>query len=315
MSNLVVITGCDGQIGYFLSKFYLEKGFNVVGCYKSKIKKEICHKNFVGRQIDITNENEVLDLILLKPFLFINCAAISKIKSSFLELEKYIRTNTFSVTNQINLIQRLSKGTKYINLGSEKEGLNTPYGVSKMLCRPYIQEALKGGIWAIQPYLCNVESSCRSEGFLTHKIITGAKKIQKSLVSGKPFESIKIGNMSIKKDFLHIDDFCEQIYEISLLEKPLNEPVNICSGERREIAEFVDITFEKLGIDGIFVFDKPNNWEQVYYAQKSFEEIKLVEVEKAFYEEDDIKSIKIIPFKKPRYSFEQLISKLIYEIE
>ena len=57
----ILITGTSKGIGKFLAEYYMEKGFVVIGCSRSK--GVINHKNHYHYELDISNEAKVKEMI------------------------------------------------------------------------------------------------------------------------------------------------------------------------------------------------------------------------------------------------------------
>ena len=58
MSKTILITGNRKGIGRFLSEYYLEKGYNVIGCSRSE--SSLTHKNYAHFICDVTKEKDVI---------------------------------------------------------------------------------------------------------------------------------------------------------------------------------------------------------------------------------------------------------------
>ncbi len=57
MSNTILITGNRKGIGRYLTEYYLKKGFNLVGCSRSK--SDLIHNNYLHVIGDVTSEQDV----------------------------------------------------------------------------------------------------------------------------------------------------------------------------------------------------------------------------------------------------------------
>ena len=60
-NKTIFITGNRKGIGLHLTKYYLEKGFNVLGC--SRENSEIQHANYEHFICDVTDENSVKETV------------------------------------------------------------------------------------------------------------------------------------------------------------------------------------------------------------------------------------------------------------
>lgn len=61
MNKTIIITGNRKGIGRFLTEFFLEKGFNVVGC--SRTASDLMHKNYLHFITDVGDEKAVIKLV------------------------------------------------------------------------------------------------------------------------------------------------------------------------------------------------------------------------------------------------------------
>ena len=57
-NKIVILTGCNGQLGSKISKMFTSNGAKIYGIDKVK-KKKTKNKNFIFKQIDISNQNSV----------------------------------------------------------------------------------------------------------------------------------------------------------------------------------------------------------------------------------------------------------------
>ena len=96
--------------------------------------------------------------------------------------------------------------------------------------------------------LFNHEGTRRGEEFVTRKVTKGVAKIVKSLIEGKPFESIELGNVDTKRDWSDAEDFVDGIWKMLNQETP--KEYVLSSNETHTIKEFVWYAFKAAGIEG-----------------------------------------------------------------
>src|ERR1035437_498627 len=127
---VMLITGTSRGIGNYLANYYLNKGFNVIGC--SRNPSGIVNDNYLHITADISNEDEILNIfkILRKEYkrldILINNAAINPatLNVAFLPydtIQKIFRINVFApimfCREAIKLMGRNNFG-RIVNLGS-----------------------------------------------------------------------------------------------------------------------------------------------------------------------------------------------------
>lgn len=129
MTNLVVLTGCNGGVGKVTLSFLLNNGYKVIGLDLAQ-KSDVKNENFEYISCDISDttsrENAIAQIIKNHDSIYaiINLAGIfmmeSIIEGSAENLEKIVRVNFFGMyyLNK-GLFERLSKGSKIINMSSE----------------------------------------------------------------------------------------------------------------------------------------------------------------------------------------------------
>ena len=110
----ILITGCNGFIGYHVANKLLDNNFRLIGIdnnnsyYDPNLKKERFNllkkrKNFFFSKIDIKNKKKLFKIIKkFQPFLIINLAAQAGVRYSFENPQKYIDSN---ITGFVNLME------------------------------------------------------------------------------------------------------------------------------------------------------------------------------------------------------------------
>ncbi len=105
--KLVVITGCLGLIGNYVTRKCLEQGWKVYGIDKKTyaanewaLEEFEKHKNFTFLQEDICNVKSIPDCDYL-----INVAAESHVENSIRDSNTFIQTNIVGVQNLLNIVK------------------------------------------------------------------------------------------------------------------------------------------------------------------------------------------------------------------
>lgn len=113
--KLVVITGCLGLIGSYVTRECLSKGWMVYGIDKITyaanedfLKEFLKHKNFTFKKEDICNLKSIP-----KCDYVINLAAESHVGNSISNSDPFIRTNIEGVKNLLEIIRAMPKSDVY----------------------------------------------------------------------------------------------------------------------------------------------------------------------------------------------------------
>ena len=154
-----------------------------------------------------------------------------------LGLEKKTRFYQASTSELYGLVQEVPQ--------TEKTPFypRSPYGVAKLYAywiTVNYREAY--GIYACNGILFNHESPIRGETFVTRKITRGVARIILGLQ-----DKIFLGNLDAKRDWGHAKDYVKAMYLMLQQEKP--EDFVIATGEAHSVREFMEISFEHLGLD------------------------------------------------------------------
>jgi len=129
-SNLVMlVTGNSKGIGKEISKFYLGRGFNVIGCSRSKT--DLDSKNYLHFTLDIASEEAVMEMFkqINRQFgkldVLINNAGVASMNyllfSTLKEMRKVVETNlygTFLSSREAVKLMKKNKFGRIINISS-----------------------------------------------------------------------------------------------------------------------------------------------------------------------------------------------------
>jgi len=95
-NNIMIITGSSKGIGKYLSEYYLEKGYNVIGCSRSEVG--IINNNYEHYKLDVNQEKSVINMVreVFKKYhkidILINNAGIASMNHFLLTPLKNIKT-------------------------------------------------------------------------------------------------------------------------------------------------------------------------------------------------------------------------------
>ncbi|MFC1595715.1 GDP-mannose 4,6-dehydratase [Candidatus Margulisiibacteriota bacterium] len=257
-----LIIGCNGQDGILLEKNLIEKNYQIYGIDIDTIKGfELDNKN----KLDISIFDDVkLIVSKLKPDEIYYLAAYhhssqDKLSENNIELfSKSFSVNNFSLVNFLEAVRLYSSHTKLFYAASshifgqadtvpqdENTAINPDniYGVTKAsgvyTCRYYRKNY---ALFASTGILYNHESSLRSPGFVSKKIIRGAVQIKKGMQ-----DRIELGSLESEIDWGYAPDYVEAMFNI--LQVNCSDDFIIATGIKHTVKDFVEITFNYLDLD------------------------------------------------------------------
>jgi len=284
--KIIFVTGVTGQDGSHMVEYLLNNTnyFIVGGVRRLSTYNTVNFKNLINHpkkdrflltNFDL-NDASCINCIVkeLKPDYFINFAAQTFVGSSW-DFSTYTwECNTTGVVHILEAIRQHNPTCRFYNAGSSEEYGNveyvpqdekhplkprSPYGASKAAARHIVKVYRESyNLYAIQGLLYNHEGTRRGEEFVTRKITKGVARIKKSLIEGKPFNSIELGNVYAKRDWSDAEDFVDAIWRMLNQEKyridfdshmQIQEYV-VSSNETHTIKEFVEMAFAAAGIKG-----------------------------------------------------------------
>lgn len=340
--KVVIVSGVTGQDGSHMVDYLLANtDHDIYGTVRRlSVKnheniKHIDNPRFKLIDVDLTDAHSITNAVIkLQPDYYINLAAQSFVGSSWDLPRQTFQTNATAVLDILEAIRHHAPHCRFYNAGTSEEfgdvqyspqdeahpiRPRSPYGASKAAARHLVKVYRESyGLYAIQSWLFNHEGTRRGEEFVTRKITKGVARIFISLINGKPFEPIELGNMSAKRDWSDAEDFVVGIWMMlnqdqfnpniaaemqkkgwekeggillpaiyadkkrKYLSKLVKEYV-LASGETYTIAQFVEKAFEKANIDAELVFDgQPGDWATARFVVRGTD-MTLVKVNQKFY--------------------------------
>jgi GDPmannose 4,6-dehydratase len=119
----------------------------------------------------------------------------------------------------------------------------SPYAVAKSAAFWLVSNYREAyGLKACSGLLFNHESPLRPDHFVTRKIVTAAVRIAAG--SG---ERLRLGNLTVRRDWGWAPEYVEAMYRMLQVEEP--QDCVVATGQTIALSEFVERTFEKLGMD------------------------------------------------------------------
>lgn len=232
----VLIFGAGGFVGRYLSLEFLENGYEVYG--SDKTQGMMLPDTVVFRLSDLMDANKVEEIIAdIGPDIVVNLAAVSSVGASWTIPQKTVMVNTVGALNIMEAVRKSKKKSKILFIGSSEEYMaselpvredspldaNNPYGISKVAQERFAklyrdQYGLK--IYYVRPF--NHTGIGQSDSFVLPSFCKQIAQIEKTRKPGR----IKVGNLSVKRDFSHVKDIvrayrmivesndCEIIYNV-----------------------------------------------------------------------------------------------------
>jgi GDPmannose 4,6-dehydratase len=335
MPKRVLVTGVTGQDGSNMVDYLLENTDCLVygmSRRSSNINLDNC-STFIDNERfqlvygDLTDGFSIAKLVQeIQPDYFINFAANSFVGCSWDMPEHVMDTNAVGTVRCLEAIRRFQPKCKFYSAGSSEEmgdvdyvpqdkdhppKPRSPYGVSKVASRFIVKVYRESyGIFAVHGILFNHEGIRRGEEFVTRKITKGVARIYKSLLDGKDFKPLSLGNTDAKRDWSDSEDFVDGVWRMLNQSEP--KEYILSSNETHTVKEFVEAAFSEVGIEG--------SWQGEGVNEKyiSSENGVLVEVNEKYYRpaEVDLLYGDSTPAREeigwsPKISFTDLVSRMV----
>lgn len=267
-----LITGVTGQDGSYLTEILLEKGYEVHGVIRMSSSfntgrinhlyddPEILNKKLFlhyGDLIDASSLNRLLEKI--EPDEIYNLAAQSHVKVSFDVPDYTAQVDALGTLRFLDAIRetglrqvrffQASTSELYGKVREIPQSETTPfyprspYGVAKLYAYWTVVNYREAyNIFASNGIMFNHESPRRGKTFVTKKITREVT----SIVSGNS-ETLVLGNLEAKRDWGYAPEYCEGMWMMLQHEKA--DDFVLSTGETHSVREFVEKTFEHLGIE------------------------------------------------------------------
>ena len=268
-----LITGITGQDGFYLTKFLLEKDYEVHGTIRRSstintsriddlISKHSKEKRLQLYYSDLLDSSSLYSLIgKIKPQEVYNLAAQSHVAVSFKNPIYSSQTGTVGSVSLLEAIKNNDNNIKFYQASSSemygggiKTSLNeesefdpkSPYAASKVFAHNMTKIYRDSyDMFCVNGILFNHESPHRGETFVTRKITRAATRISLGIQS-----KLTLGNLEASRDWGFAGDFIEGMWMMMQHEKP--DDWVLATGKTHTVKEFLKITFDKLDL----------NWEE-----------------------------------------------------
>ena len=271
----VLISGSEGFIGLNLVKSLIKKKINVEGLGRRKKKSSLNYKYF---KYDLLNKKKIPKKLKKHYDVIVHAAGITShsdimnnknFTKNSLKISKKIY-QLFSQTNSRHLIF-LSSGKVYKNNKSKKINLKTStnptnkLGKTKLKIEKFLSSKIKKGKLTILRIFL-VYGKNQNNKMLIPEILNQIKKIKK-----KKQNNLFLGNLSVKRDFIFIDDLCKIIVEnIFQIPKFKINIKNIASGHTITPKEIALSLMKKYKINSEIIINKSKIRNDEPYIEKVY---------------------------------------------
>lgn len=341
MRKVALITGVTGQDGSYLAEFLLKKKYLVHGIARrsSSFNRQRLAPfydfnekdgNMILHYGDMTDSSSILKILQqTQPNEVYHLAAQSHVKISF-EVPEYTANadalGTLRTLEAIKILGMEKKVRFYNGSTSELFGLvketpqnentpfhpRSPYGIAKLYAHWItinFREAY--GMYACNGIMFNHESERRGENFVSKKITQQVAKIKLGLDT-----VLELGNLDAKRDWGYAKEYVEAMW--AMLQQKQPEDFVIATGENHTVREFVEKSFNHIGI--------AIAWKGTGINEKGFD-VKtgkpLIVINPKYFRPAEVDTLLGDASKarqklgwKPKTTFEQLVSLMVdYDIE
>ncbi|MBD1549622.1 GDP-mannose 4,6-dehydratase [Roseibium aggregatum] len=271
MTKRALITGISGQDGAYLSKFLLDKGYEVYGIVRRSSHRGVDNhrllwigvwdkvKLFDGDLGDLSSLMRIVNEVM--PDEVYNLAAQSFVTSSWQQPILTANITAIGVTNMLEALRSAKPDARFYQASSsEMFGLiqesvqsettpfypRSPYAVAKLYGHWITVNYRESyNIHASSGILFNHESPLRGAEFVTRKVTTAAAMIKLGLQS-----ELKLGNIDAKRDWGHARDYVEAMWLMLQQDRP--DDYVIATGKTTTVRDMCKIAMDYLELD----FDK-----------------------------------------------------------
>ncbi|MCL5269734.1 MAG: GDP-mannose 4,6-dehydratase [bacterium] len=261
-----LVTGLDGQDGYYLARELTRHGCRVFGAVMHPddprvrdLAGEVGAADLIGLELGRRDSVEAA-VELSRPDVVYHLAAQSSVGLSWREPVATTETNALGTVYLLDALRRRFPGAAFVMAGScdcydhdaaGAEGVTpqtpfkatNPYAVSKVaahqMTRCYRNEY---GLRASVAILFNHTSPRRSEVFVERGIVRQAVRV----ALGRQ-EAVAIGSMETRRDWSWAPDLMRAFCAIGGLEEPAD--IVLASGRALTIGDWVREAFAQLGLD------------------------------------------------------------------
>ena len=266
MKKSALITGVSGQDGAYLSRFLLEKGYQVYGLLARRATPTVWRLEELGVldkvQLvdgDLTDLSSLIRILQqTQPDEIYNLGAQSFVATSWNQPILTAQVTGVSVVNLLEAVRLVNPEIRYYQAStSEMFGQaqqvpqrettpfhpRSPYGVAKLFAHwTTINYRESFGLFACSGILFNHESPLRGLEFVTRKITDAVARIK----AGK-LDRLKLGNLEARRDWGFAGDYVEAMW--AMLQQDQARDYVVATGRNYSVEDFCRMAFECAGLE------------------------------------------------------------------
>jgi len=255
-----LIIGVSGQDGSYLSKFLINKGYEVFGTSRDVSALSFGGHQHLGVESRVTkikmlpSDFEAVHAIItsIQPREIYNLSGQSSVSLSFNQPFEAAQSMLLATINILESIRLNGKDIRFYNAGSgeifgETSGQPSneetlfcpvsPYGLAKAQATEQVAMYRNiYGLHACTGLMFNHESPLRPESYVTQKIIKAACRIAQG-----SSEKLTMGNIKISRDWGYAPDYVEAMWAMLQLTSP--EDFVIATGRTVSLEYFISQAF------------------------------------------------------------------------
>jgi GDPmannose 4,6-dehydratase len=302
-----LITGVQGQTGYYLAEELLRAGWEVHGT--ANIPNSIPAQESVElHKADFSAPGSLTTLLTtIQPKLVVNLAAISSVAEAWKSPAATLAVNTVAVAEIAEFVSEsaIKSETRVVQASSAEIFGNSsdtvftehtpiapinPYGVSKAASHLLGQTYRRTGLGWSNAILFNHESPRRPLTFLSRKVSNAVAHISLGLQ-----ETIELGDLSSQRDWGWAPDYAQALALIA--QHDAADDFIVASGVAHSVEDYVKTAFAFVGIE---------NWQERVSTNAEFMRPTEVKVSVG-----DSSKISQETGWKPTVSFHEMVGRMV----
>lgn len=259
-----MVTGVDGQDGYYLKKYLLGLGYEVVGVARKKSLSsdqyvpDDCQKGYRRIFADMGDLSSLINAVEdAQPDEIYNLAGQSEIPLSWRQPLLTAEVNANGVMRMLEAIRVVDPQIRFFQASSsELFGDNAgtictettafrprnPYGTAKLFAHHCVANYRERyGMYACSGIMFNHESPRRSPDFVTRKITKAAA----AWACGNE-TPLRLGNLNAVRDWGFAGDYVRAMHLLLHQDRP--KDVIVATGEPHTVRDFADRAFASVGM-------------------------------------------------------------------
>jgi len=268
MANRALITGISGQDGAYLSRFLLDKGYEVVGVVRRSSHAGTAEHRLRWLGVrdrvhivdgDLTDLSSLLRILAeFAPDEVYNLAAQSFVSTSWQQPILTANVTAVGVANILEAVRTARPGARFYQASSSEMFGRSGEQVQSELTpfhprSPYAVAKLYGhwltinyresfGLHACSGILFNHESPLRGLEFVTRKVTDGVARIKLGLA-----KELRLGNINAKRDWGHAADYVRAMW--LMLQQDRADDYVVATGTTTSVRDMCRIAFDHVGLD------------------------------------------------------------------